>query len=58
MKSKGYIGCSSCHDKYICPHASRGNWCGTKKGETRPDFGRKKGIEHLGPERKKGADEA
>ena len=39
MKSDNYINCASCADKEICPHASRGNFCGTKNGETRPDFG-------------------
>lgn len=39
MKSDDYINCASCEDKYICPHAARGNWCGTKNGETRPNFG-------------------
>lgn len=39
MKNDDYINCASCEDKYICPHAARGNFCGTKNGETRPDFG-------------------
>lgn len=43
MKSDDYINCSSCEDRFICPHAARGNYCGTKNGETRPDFGNKKG---------------
>lgn len=40
VKDKGYINCTSCEDKFICPHAAPGNFCGTKNGETRPDFGR------------------
>lgn len=39
MKSDDYTNCASCEDKSICPHAARGNWCGTKNGETRPNFG-------------------
>jgi len=35
MRSKEIISCKECADKYICPHAASGNYCGAKNGETR-----------------------
>lgn len=49
MKNDNYVTCASCEDKYICPHSSRGNWCGTRNGETRPNFGRQERSANIRP---------